>query len=46
MTDLAKRVMWLSDSGLDAEQILSHGVGDSVYEIDFIIEQIKVARGG
>lgn len=46
MTELARKVMRMSDNGLDAEQILSCGVGSSVYEIEFIIEQIKVFRGG
>lgn len=44
MTALARKIMWLHDSGLDAEQILAEGVGESTAEVDFIIEQIKIAR--
>lgn len=42
MTQQARTVMILVKQGFDTAQILAQGVGDSEYEIDFIIEQLRV----
>lgn len=42
MTNLAKKIWNETRRGKDAEQILAMGIGDSVYEIEFIQEQLKI----
>lgn len=44
MTKLAEQILTEMNNGLDAEQMLSIGIGSSIYEIEFIMEQIKVAN--
>ena len=44
MTDLAKAIDAQMKAGKDAEQILAMGIGESVYQVEFIMEQIKVAN--
>lgn len=44
MTSLAKEILSQQDKGKDAEQILAMGIGDSIYQVEFIMEQIKIAR--
>ena len=44
MTDLAKAINEQMEAGNDAEQILAMGIGDSVYQVEFIMEQIKIAN--
>ena len=45
MTNLAKAILNEMNNNLDAEQILAKGIGSSVYEVEFIMEQIKIAHG-
>lgn len=45
MTCQAKRICDYMNLGLDAEQILAKGIGRSAVEIEFIMEQIKIANG-
>ena len=45
MTELAKQVLNAMNNNLDAEQMLAIGIGSSVYEVEFIMEQIKIAHG-
>lgn len=42
MTNLAKAIWNETRNGNDAEQILAKGIGSSVYEIEFIQEQLKM----
>jgi len=44
MTAQAKDILNLLNSGLNTDQILSLGVGNSKFEIDFIVEQL-IAKG-
>ena len=41
MTNLAKKIWHATRMGNDAEQILAMGIGESVYEVEFIQEQLK-----
>lgn len=45
MTPLAKEIMRAMDKGMDSEQILANNIGSSVYEVEFIMAQIEIARG-
>lgn len=45
MTLLARKILTKLDSGLDAEQILALGIGDSINEVEFVIAQIRFVRG-
>ena len=45
MTYQAKRICDYMNYGLDAEQMLAKDAGSSTAEIEFIIEQIKIAHG-
>lgn len=42
MTQQAHTIMTLVKQGFDAAQILSEGIGKSEFEVEFIIEQLKV----
>tara|TARA_R110002012_G_scaffold253375_1_gene432423 strand:- start:528 stop:662 length:135 start_codon:yes stop_codon:yes gene_type:complete len=44
MTDLAKKIQNQMENGKDAEQIMAMGVGNSVYEVEFIMEQLRQAK--
>lgn len=41
MTNLARKIWILTREGKDAEQILAMNIGSSVYEVEFIQEQLK-----
>lgn len=46
MTELAKEIMACMDKGIACPvDILAQGVGNSEAEVEFIMEQIKIARG-
>ena len=46
MTELAKKIMSCMDKGITCPaDILAMDIGESEAEIEFIMEQIKIARG-
>lgn len=44
MTDLAKKIQTQMANNKDAEQIMAMGIGSSVYEVEFIMEQLRQAK--
>ena len=46
MTELAKKIMSCMDKGIACPvDILAMNIGESEAEVEFIMEQIKIARG-
>lgn len=46
MTLLAKQIKYhMFSLGEDAEQILARGYGSSIHEVEFIMEQLRIAEG-
>ena len=45
MTALATQIKTQMNTGKDAEQILAMGIGSSIHEVEFIMEQLRIAEG-
>ena len=45
MTSLAIKILNEMNKGKNAQEIIDMGIGNSVHEVEFIMEQIKFVQG-